>query len=225
MSFCFRLRFRMANALSTGRRRAVQLQIGGIAHPIKLAAETGTLEKAAWLVSKSCGYASAKEAREYGERLRTAFILAGAINRIGVDCGFDRSTLQFAQVITDAVRKSTGRELRGTIHGLDVFEENTVVAVASDVTLKVPRSPEAFQKDLQDAMNRCADLSDRQQICASLINDSFFVANSDVRFVMCVSAVEALCDQRDVSSSYGSLVGRLLECLIQLQGSETEKRR
>jgi hypothetical protein len=224
MSFCFRLRFRMANTLKSGRRKAVQLRIGGITHPIKLAAETGTLERAAWLVFKSCGYASAKEAREYGERLRKAFILAGAINYIGVDCGFDRSTLQYSTDITDAVRKVTGRELRNSIHGLDVFEEDTVAIIASNATGKALRSPEALQNNIQDAMNLCADLSERQQICASLINDSFFVANSDVRFVMCVSAVEALCDQRDVGNTYRSLIDTVLKCLPALEGIETEKK-
>ena len=224
MRFCFRLRFRMATALSTGRQNAVQLPISGIAHPIEVAAEFGTLEEATWFACTSCGYPSDKEARANGERLRTAFTLAGAINRRGVDCGFDNKTFQFGQFIIDAHRKATGRELRGSVHGLDVFEKDSVtVPSASAPDLRVLTSPEALQKDIQEAMNMCAELSDRQQICASLINDSFFVPNLDVRFVMHVSAVEALCDQRDMSNSYRSLIDNVLKWLFELQGFETEK--
>jgi hypothetical protein len=62
-------------------------------------------------------------------------------------------------------------------------------------------------------MNLCADLSERQEICASLINDSFFVVNQDVRFVMLVSAIEAPCDQHGVDVSYRSLIDHVLNYL------------
>jgi hypothetical protein len=223
--WCFRLVFRMATGVSAGRQ--IQLQIDGIAHPIELEAETTeTLEQADWFVCTSCGYASEQEARGNGERLRTGFILAGAINRLGVDAGFGRHTLKFGQTITDAHRESTGRELRGSIHGLDVFEkEKVTVAVASKPRVRIQNPTEALQKTIQNAMNLCAALSERQEICASLINDSFFVANQDVRFVMLVSAVEALCEQHNESDFYRSLIDRVLKCLSELEGSEPEKNR
>jgi hypothetical protein len=210
----------MAAGVSAGRQ--IELRIGGISHPVELEPETTeTLEQADWFVCTSCGYTSEQEARENGERLRTAFVLAGARNRLGVDCGFDRYTFKFSEYITDLHRKSTGRELRGSTHGLDIFEKDKVhVAVASKPTLKALASPATLQKDIQDAMNLCADLSERQQICASLINDSFFVTNRDVRFVMLVSAVEALCDQHDVHDSYRSLIDHVLNYLSGLEGFE-----
>jgi Apea-like HEPN len=224
MSFCFRLRFQMVTGLTAGRQHAVQLPISGIAHPIEVAAEFGTLEEATWFACTSCGYPSEEEARANGERLRTAFTLAGVINRLGVDFGYDNKTFQFGQFISDAHRKATGRELRGSVHGLDVFDkDNVTVPVASVPKFRAINSAEALQKGIQDAMNMCAELSERQQICASLINDSLFVQNLDVRFVMCVSAVEALCDQGDVSNSYRSLIDNVLTWLSELQGFETEK--
>jgi len=81
-------------------------------------------------------------------------------------------------------------------------------------------------------MNLCADLSERQEnlserqeICASLINDSFFVVNQDVRFVMLVSAIEAPCDQHEVDVSYRSLIDHVLNYLSGLGGSKQETRR
>jgi len=81
-------------------------------------------------------------------------------------------------------------------------------------------------------MNLCADLSERQEnlserqeICASLINDSFFVVNQDVRFVMLVSAIEAPCDQHQVDVSYRSLIDHVLNYLSGLGGSKQETRR
>ena len=215
----------MATAVSAGGQNAVQLRIGSIAHPIALEAEIGKLEEADWFACTSCGYASENEARGNGELLRNAFILAGAIKRLGVDAGFGRYTVRFGELISDAHRESTARELRGSIHGVDVFEKDKVtLAVASRPRLRALNSIEALQKSIQDAMSFCAGLSARQEICASLINDSFFVANQDVRFVMLVCAVEALCDQRVVSDSYRSLIDLVLKCLSKLEGPEAEKK-
>jgi len=226
-TWCFRLEFRMATAVSAGGQNAVQLRIGGIARPIELEPEiTGTLEQADWFVCTSCGYASEQEARENGERLRAAFILAGARNYLGVDLGFGDYTFRFGQTISDEHRKSSGRELRGSIHGLDVFDrDKATVAVASKPRLRSPTRTEALQKNIQDAMNLCTNLSGRQEVCASLINDSFFVANQDVRFVMLVSAIEALCEQGPVTTSYHKLIEQLRRYLSGLEGVEREKNR
>jgi hypothetical protein len=110
--WCFRLGFRMATGVSDGRQ--VQVRIGGIAHPIELEPETtGTLEQADWFVCTSCGYASEQEARENGERLRTAFLLAGARNRLGVDCGFDRYTFRLGEALERPLRDVLAKNMLG----------------------------------------------------------------------------------------------------------------
>jgi hypothetical protein len=65
----------------------------------------------------------------------------------------------------------------------------------------------------------------RQEIGASLINDSFFVENQDVCFVMPVSAIEALCEQGPVTASYHKLIDHLQVYLSELEGVEVEKNR
>src|SRR5262249_41423094 len=93
-------------------------------------------------------------------------------------------------------------------------------------------STTSLQKSVRDAMRLCADLSERQEnlseqqeICASLINDSFFVVNQGVRFVMLVSAIEAPCDQHEVDVSYRSLIDHVLNYLSGLGGSKQKTRR
>jgi hypothetical protein len=224
-SFCFRLRFKMATGLGCGRRKKIQLTFPQIAQPVSLAAEAGTIEKAVWLVARSCGYASEQESRENGERLRTALILTGAINRRGVDCGFDRPGMQFSKNIIDAIRERDGVEMRGSMHGLDVFDERKVVHVTMNAKGAVQSSSEAFHSAVEDALRLSSSkMSERQQICAALINDSLFVPNMDVRFVMCVSAVEALCDQGDIDEDYRSLIDRVLEQVQNMRASRTDKK-
>jgi hypothetical protein len=41
-----------------------------------------------------------------------------------------------------------------------------------------------------------ADLTEPQLISAELINDSFFEVSQEARFLLCISAIEALCEQK-----------------------------
>ena len=223
--FASGLRFRMATGLGCGRRKRIQLTFPQIARPVLLAAEAGTIEKAVWLVARSCGYASEQEARENGERLCAALTFTGAINRRGVDCGFDRPGMQFSKNIIDVIRERDGVEIRGSMHGLDVFEEHKVVHVTMNAQGTVRSSSKAFHSTVEDALRLSSGkLSERQQICAALIDDSFFVPNMDVRFVMCVSAVEALCDQGDVDEDYRSFIERVLKQVQKMRASLTDKK-
>jgi hypothetical protein len=165
MSFRFQLRFRMLTAVSrppqtpAPRWTAVELSIAGLPPPVVLGAQTATLDQADWFIVRGYGYASEDEARENGQRLRSAFIQAGAINGLGVDCGFGRYTIKPGPAIIDAHRRSTGRELRGSIHGLDVFEDSAEVLHAPPPRFRALNSTEVLQKYIQDAMNLCGELS------------------------------------------------------------------
>jgi hypothetical protein len=220
MSFCFRLRFRTATKLAGGRKKKFCVSIPTIDRPVIFAAEIGTFGTSDWAVAKSCGYSSEAHAKDNGKRLRDALVVVGAVHRRGIDCGFDRGGLKLSQAIVDSIREAQGFEPRGSLHGLDVFEEGTVVPVVANARISVHSSPEVLLKDIQHVIGlTSAAISERQQICASLINDSFFVPNMDIRFVLCVFAVEALCGTKKMSVRQA-----FLKKLRELLGQPTAKR-
>ena len=224
MAFCFRLKFGASIRLQCGRRKKLEMSLSGVQRPVILASEFGVLQKSGWLVARSCGYPSEVEARENGERFRAALILSGVISRTGFDCGFDRPGMQFSDAIVDKIKQSTGVQLRGSIHGLDVFEEKKVTHAAMNANLIVLTPPKLFQNAFENAMLIShGKLSERQKIAASLINDFLFVSNLDVAFVLRVSAVEALCEQRELTSLQLALVDQLTEHLKGLNGNDDDK--
>ena len=59
-----------------------------------------------------------------------------------------------------------------------------------DAKLTVRTSVESFQARIADNIK---SISERQKIATELINDSFLEASTDARFLLRISAIEALC--------------------------------
>jgi len=104
--------------------------------PIWIRAEYGLLSKSEWLTVKSTGYRSEEQAKAEGEKLRTALILSGVIDRFGVDCGADRATASISSEVRENYLASTGYDLRNSIHGLDVFKSGPVRHFGARATAK-----------------------------------------------------------------------------------------
>lgn len=164
-----------------------------------------------WVSFKCCGFATAMEAQIAGQKFGDALSATGAIDKLGVDVGFSRSTLQFSNEIHDSVRRTSGRELRAETHGLTTWEEGTVVCIGLNVHAFCTISPEAFETHVAEWCKPLKSFTERQRNCASLINDSFFVPNTEGQFILRVSAVEALCDETVV----GEEIKRVVESLEQ----------
>ncbi len=60
------------------------------------------------------------------------------------------------------------------------------------------------------AKDKASALTDRQRIAAELLNDSQFEMSDDARFLLRISAIEALCPQADLGLAFSHLVDGLL---------------
>jgi hypothetical protein len=152
------------------------------------------------------GFPTEEEARTAGQRLGDALLVVGAVTKLGIDIGFSQSTLQFGAAVHAAMTASTGRELRAETHGLMVYEEDTVIIVGMNAQGHVLLAPQALEERLTTWVGATATLTERQRNCAALLNDSFFVPQTEGQFVLRVSAVEALCDQTDVGAEYEAAI-------------------
>jgi hypothetical protein len=213
LKYSFRLRFRAIGRLNAGRKRKIKLQVEGLLKPVWIRGEFGLLRKSEWLTVKCKGYRSEEQARAEGEKLRTALILSGVIDRFGVDCGHDNATATYSSAFRQEIKAKTGYDVRSSVHGLDVFKSGAVRHLGARATRAALTDPEVFQTNLASALNLSrGHLTERQLISSLLINDSLFVQSSEATFVMRVSATEALCDQRELTKQQ-------LEILDVLSGS------
>lgn len=205
MSYCFRYRVRMLVPVKSDGGDAVTLELP------ELPSLTATVSDDAypagrWVIFKACGFETDEAARLAGEQFGETLLVAGALTKLGIDLGFSRSSLQFSKAVHEAVRQVSGRELRTETHGLMTFEENTIQIIGLHARGSSTLSRNAFENQLKSWKFIAGRLTERQRNCASLLNDSFFVSNTEGQFVLRISAVEALCDQTDVGSAYRAAI-------------------
>jgi hypothetical protein len=205
MSYCFRYRVRMLVPVKSDGGDAVTLELP------ELPSLTATVSDDAypagrWVIFKACGFETDEAARLAGEQFGETLLVAGALTKLGIDLGFSRSSLQFSKAVHEAVRQVSGRELRTETHGLMTFEENTIQIIGLHARGSTTLSNDAFENQLKSWKFIAGRLTERQRNCASLLNDSFFVSNTEGQFVLRISAVEALCDQTDVGSAYRAAI-------------------
>lgn len=208
MTYCARYRFKLLSPLELEKGTlldvsipdfsAVTFEMGDEAYPM-----------GHWVTAKINGFETEDEARKAGQKLGDTLLVVGAISKLGIDIGFSRSTLQFSAAIHEAVTKDTGRELRPETHGLMVYKKDTVSIIGFQARGSVLIGTQRFEESVAKWINPISALTERQRNCAALINDSFFVAQTEGRFILLISAVEALCDQAVRDADFQAAIDEL----------------
>lgn len=208
MTYCFRYRVRMGTPPQIETDKHITLDMPGFP-VVKVSVQGAASGVGTWVVYKGCGFDTEAAARHAGMLFGEALLLAGSVGKLGVDIGFSRSTLQFSEQIHEAVWRVSGQELRGEMHGLMTFEEDTLCIFGLNAHASVRTSREALQNHLAPWIARQKPLTEGQRNCAALLNDSFFVTNIEGQFILRVSAIEALCDESDVGAEYQDVIRSL----------------
>lgn len=224
MTYCFRYRVRMATPPDIKPNAAVSVtlpelpevtvEVVGPAYPI------GT-----WVTFRAWGFDSEDAAQAAGEKLGDALTMVGAAEKLGIDLGFSRSTLQFSKAVLDAMRGVDGRETRTETHGLMTYRKDTVCIVGLDARASATIAAGQFQSHVIRWLPCAKPLTERHRICAALLNDSYFAVSSEAQFMLCVSAVEALCEQGPATDAYQHLVNNLLNHLDTLTAEPELRKR
>lgn len=94
------------------------------------------------------GFPGEASAYSAGKRLSDGLLASGALGNLGIDVGFDRATPQFSAAVHDAVLTQTGRELRGDLIGLMIYEQDTVTIARMDAHLVPITSAQSVQEHL-----------------------------------------------------------------------------
>lgn len=186
MPFCFEVRFRTSRPIDADRLET-EITPATFKQPLRFWRPWGTATDEGWLAIGSRGYTTREEAGNSGVRVQNALLMGAAKREVGV--GF------------------TGR---GAVSGVSVFGGGQLDIVDPGAPLPVPlKGPELIDIVI-NALESHLELTSNQRVAAELLNDSFFEMPPEARFLLRVSAVEALCPQADQTEAFRSLVARVL---------------
>ncbi len=159
------------------------------------------------------GYPSEAAAKLDGRRFSDALLAMGAVSSLGVDVGFSKPTGGFGQEIIENHKKDTGKDLLWERFGLMFYRNDTITIMGADAQLFITVSLPDILDRLSKWIKPSENLTIRQRTCAALLNDSQYVAQDEARFILCVSAVEALCGRAPLPLGHLSAIEALSDHL------------
>ncbi len=232
MCYVFRLRVRLAKGIRPGDIPGL-LDIDGLP-PIELTrqalswrspngpdTEKSTQKYSNFHTFIARGFPSEESAKSAGECFTKAVQMYGAITHLGVDVGFNRSAAEFGQNTKDIIREKFDRELRSETLGLMIYKNDSVAIVGINTNLTIEAPIDPLEAGLKDWYSVSEHLSERQLTCAALLNDTFFVGRAEAKFVLAISAVEALCAQENAPPEQLSAIATLCQTLNSIDVSKT----
>jgi hypothetical protein len=146
-----------------------------------------------WLVMNARGLSSESIAQEFGARLKVAVEISSAINRLGVDGGIDLPSCSLSDMVRTNIRNATGNDIRGNVHGLDVFPDADNVRILNvQASGSVLASPTQFLSDLDSFHSAASGFSQRAQDITVLLNFALMHREPVAQIIFALSAVEML---------------------------------
>jgi hypothetical protein len=185
---CFEVRFRTSRPIDADWFDE-QITPATFKRPLRFWRPHGTARDENWLAIESRGYATYQEAENIGERVQDALLMSAAKRKMGVEF--------------------TGR---GAISGLSVFTGGQFDVADPGTPLPAPLT----RKELIEIVTTLESnlvLTPNQRVAAELLNDSFFEMSPEARFLLRVSAVEAMCPQAGQTEAVRDQVARVLRSI------------
>lgn len=193
--FCFRLQFRMVTTLAFPEGvSSLLIQLPNSQRTATLSTnrplKSGTDQ---WITIKSCGFPSEDEACSHAERLRDCILIAGS-DGFGADFGLNKAKSQTADQLKQLAKEKAGFSLRDEIHGIDIFEDEHVRHLRIEISASALMNTDDFIEHLGGSLG-FSPLDKVTRTGAELINDSYFPMPSEARFILRISAIEAMSPQ------------------------------
>ena len=158
-----------------------------------------------WILSGS-GYPSADDAWQAGRHLRNVLLLAMARLRIGADDGRDIRQGGWGEDALSAIARTNGRPAVNDTLGLTVFSslpQPTLIPAGwpDGPRLQAVMDARYFIQYCSDAMSIDFSSKDSQLQSLEIYHASCFLENDNARFLLLVTAIEALLSLKSRSES------------------------
>jgi hypothetical protein len=115
-------------------------------------------------------------------------------------------------LLIGAAKQQVGVEFtgRGAVSSVAVFGGGRHEVVDPGTPLPAPLKAQELIDVVTTSVDSASALTANQRVAAELLNDSFFKMSPEARFLLRVSAVEALCPQANQTEAFKELVARVL---------------
>jgi hypothetical protein len=198
MSFCFEVRFRTSRPILADRLEK-EIKSTTFKQPLRFWRPFATARDENWLAIQSCGFAAFDEAEITGTQLQDSLLIHFAKTQVGVEF--------------------VGR---GAVRSVSVFSKGLLEISDPGAPLPIPLKEPELIEIVTAAADNASTLTANQRVAAALLNDSFFQMSPEARFLLRVSAVEALCPQAGQTEPFRMLVEKV-KASIPVEGSSQDR--
>jgi hypothetical protein len=218
-----RIRFRLEKRLNVDANER-RFEVAG--HEVVLRPPTSDMKisDSTWLIMNARGFANEDEARQFGQKLKTALEVSSIAARVGVDTGRNLGTSALGKSVKDDLAKG-GTHLRDNIHGLDVFPDlpNTYIFNANAIGVGLV-APDPFLSDLDELVRTAVTPSQRVADVVLLLNYALTRPEPIAQIVFAVSAVESLGQDEQWSKDQRQLLRELAAAALRsVTGTDVER--
>jgi hypothetical protein len=163
---------------------------------LTLLIKKGTSRRPDHLILREVGFASEEAAWTAGKEAKAALRATGVAVDVPMDLGPDVASTGIGQIVKDQAREERGVDLRGDVHGVDVFEESSLevhyvrMEAEGSVTANLDQFVETFSQFLTRTSG--ADIDDRVELAFEIYMAASFEATDRARFVTYITVLEIL---------------------------------
>ena len=228
--YCVRLKVRVGKGLTT-TESSLSAIFQGKELTVKSAKKDEPLEDASWLVICARGFATERQAKEYGESLRGASHLAGLCCLVGVDgraIGDERPKVYVSPAGEESLRSlgvlQAGEKWTPDVHGLSVLpEDENLRIVSGSATGTVTHDPLEFVRSIEETSTQ--EVSEKVMRAITVLNLAQINESSIAKVALAISSIEELADTGGGwSESQKKIIRETSDCLVSKYGDDDDVR-
>ena len=169
-----------------------------LGRPVSIQSRSGPISDTEWIVLEACGFSSASQAGQFGERLRLLVTVAGLCSHLGIDAGSDTTLSQFTEHALRRMGFEDDLRVPPEIHGILVLpDDGKSRFMSASASLSVTCDPGQLIEALEHLADNSASFDadrypDSLIHSLRLLNSAMIADDRRAKIVLAIAAVEGL---------------------------------
>ena len=178
------------------------------------------------LFLEGSGWSTEEEASLAGKKYKDTLLLTLARLSIGIDFGNRASSVSFmTQQGLNSLQQGTGQRMLNDTLGLIVYESNPAPHFISSSSFHSQYTlQEEFEKTFTHIANCSFELTSKERLALEVFHASFFQQSIDARFLLLVTAIEALIETRQKSNEAVNHINNLIQLTIKSNSLDKQEK-
>jgi len=167
--------------------------------PTTLVIKQGTSRRPDHLILRQTGFVTEQDAQEAGQAAKAALRATGVATDVSMDLGPDRASTGIGQIVKDKIQEEFDVELRGDVHGVDVFDEEGPevrymrIEAEGSVSANLDDFVATLGRFLESTFHTQSD--GRVQLASEVYMAAAFESSDRARFVTYITVLEILANR------------------------------